>query len=50
MMASGYSYRRCDDRAEIFLAREIATMAEAHLKPKLPPSVWWVATLRSASW
>ena len=33
-----YGYRRCDDRAEIFLAREIATMAEAHLKPKL---IFW---------
>ena len=33
-----HGYRRFDDRAEDFLAREIATMAEAHLKPKL---IFW---------
>lgn len=33
-----YGYRRFDDKAENFLAREIAAMAEAHLKPKL---IFW---------
>ena len=33
-----HGYRRFDGRAESFLAREIATMAEAHLKPKL---IFW---------
>jgi hypothetical protein len=33
-----HGYRRFDGRAEDFLAREIATMAEAHLKPKL---IFW---------
>ena len=33
-----HGYRRFDDRAEDFLAPEIATMAEAHLKPKL---IFW---------
>jgi len=33
-----HGYRRFDDRAEDFLAREIASMAEAHLKPKL---IFW---------
>ena len=35
---SADGYRRFDGRAEDFLAREIATMAEAHLKPKL---IFW---------
>jgi TnpA family transposase len=33
-----HGYRRFDDRAEDFLAQEIATMADAHLKPKL---IFW---------
>lgn len=33
-----HGYRRFDGRAEDFLACEIATMAEAHLKPKL---IFW---------
>jgi TnpA family transposase len=33
-----HGYRRFDGRAEDFLAREVAIMAEAHLKPKL---IFW---------
>lgn len=33
-----HGYRRFDGQAEDFLAQEIATMAEAHLKPKL---IFW---------
>jgi hypothetical protein len=38
LILRSYGYRRFDDQAERLLAREIATMAEVHLKPKL---IFW---------
>jgi uncharacterized protein DUF4158 len=38
LILQSHGYRRFDDRAEDFLAREVATMAEAHLKPRL---IFW---------